>query len=73
MEGCLCLKRGLYSAYRLARVVMGGFYAASDLTKEYPLNAPVPAVNIRRATMADVINLFEKAFGGWEPWSHPTF
>jgi alcohol dehydrogenase len=51
---------------QMARIVMGGLYAARDLTKEYPLNALVPTANIRRATMADVINLFEKAFKGWE-------
>lgn len=51
---------------QMARIVMGGLYAARDLTKEYPLNALVPTANIRKATMAEVINLFEKAFVGWE-------
>ena len=50
----------------IARVVMGGLYAARDLTKEYPMNSLVPSVNIRKATMGDVIRLFEKAFQGWE-------
>jgi hypothetical protein len=45
---------------------MGGLYAARDLTKEYPMNSLVPSVNIRKATMGDVIRLFEKAFQGWE-------
>ncbi len=51
---------------QLARIVMGGLYAARDLTKEYPMSALVPSANIRKATMGDLIKLFEKAFEGWE-------
>lgn len=50
----------------MARIVMGGLYAARDFTKEYPMSALVPSANIRKGTMADVIKLFEKAFEGWE-------
>jgi len=51
---------------KVARIVMGGLYAARDLAKEYPMNAVVPSANIRKATMADIIRLFEKAFERWE-------
>ena len=30
------------------------------------LNAILPSVNIRKATMKDVIELYEKSFEGWE-------
>ena len=51
---------------QVARLVMGGLYAARDLAKEYPMHATVPSPNIRKATTADVIRLFERAFEGWE-------
>jgi alcohol dehydrogenase class IV len=50
----------------IARIATGGLYAARDLAKEYPMNAIVPSANIRMATMADIIRLFEKAFERWE-------
>ena len=50
----------------LAKMVMGGLYGGYDPSKEYPLNAIVPSTNIRKATVKDVIDLYEKAFEGWE-------
>ncbi len=51
---------------QMAKMIMGGMYGVYDPTKEYPLNAMVPSVNIRKATMKDVIDLYEKSFVGWE-------
>ncbi len=51
---------------QVARVVMGGLYAARDTTKEYPVTSVVPSANIRRTTMGDMIRLLERAFEGWE-------
>lgn len=52
---------------QMAKIVMGGFYTATgDLSKEYPMNGPGPSFNIRKATMADEIRLYEKTFEGWE-------
>jgi alcohol dehydrogenase class IV len=50
----------------LAKIVMGGPYGVFDPNMEYPMNAPVPTFNIRKATMDDLIRLYEKAFEGWE-------
>lgn len=51
---------------RLAKMAMGGLHDAGDPSKDYPMNTPVPSVNIRKATMGDMIRLYEKAFEGWE-------
>lgn len=50
----------------LAKIVMGGPYGIYDRGKKFPMNAPAPSFNLRKATMADVIRLYEKAFDGWE-------
>jgi alcohol dehydrogenase len=50
----------------LAKIVMGGPYGVFDPNMEYPMNAPVPTFNIRKATMDDLIRLYERAFEGWE-------
>lgn len=52
----------------MASMVMGGMggMEVHDPGKEYPVNAPVPSANIRKATMGDLIKLYEKAFEGWE-------
>jgi hypothetical protein len=50
----------------MTKMIMGGMYDAYDPSKEYPVNAIVPSANIRKATMKDVIELYEKAFEGWE-------
>ena len=51
---------------QMANMIMREFYGEKDLNKEYPLSTLVPSANIRRATMKDVIELFEKAFEGWD-------
>ena len=51
---------------QMAAMAMGGQYALYDPSREYAMNAPVPSANIRKATMGDLINLYEKAFEGWE-------
>ena len=51
---------------QMAAMLMEGMYAVYDPTKQFAINTPVPAFNIRKATMADVIRLYEKAFEGWE-------
>jgi len=50
----------------LAKIVMGGPYGIFNPNMEYPMNAPVPTFNIRKATMDDLIRLYERAFEGWE-------
>jgi hypothetical protein len=50
----------------LGKIVMGGPYGVFDPDMEYPMNAPVPTFNIRKAKMEDLIKLYEKAFEGWE-------
>jgi len=49
-----------------AKRVMAGLYGVYDPDKEYPMDAVVPSANIRKATMKDVIELYEKSFEGWE-------
>jgi alcohol dehydrogenase class IV len=49
----------------MAKVVTGGIFGRFDPEKEMTMDTPVPAVNIRKATMKDVIDLFEKCFQGW--------
>ena len=51
---------------QLAAMAMGGQYTLYDPSKQYPLNTPVPSANIRKATMGDMIKLYERAFEGWE-------
>lgn len=51
---------------QMTKMIMGGMYDTYDPSKEYPVNAIVPSANIRKATMKDVIELYEKAFEGWE-------
>ena len=51
---------------QMAAMAMGGQYSVYDPSKEYPLTAPVPSTNIRKATMGDLIRLYENAFEGWE-------
>ncbi len=51
---------------QMAKMIMGGLDGVYDPKKEYPLNAVLPSVNIRKATMKDVIELYEKSFEGWE-------
>ena len=50
----------------LASIVMGGPYGIYDRAKKFPMTAPVPSFNLRKATMADMIGLYEKAFDEWE-------
>ncbi len=51
---------------QMAKMLMGGMYDVYDPNKEYPMNAIVPSANIRKATMKELIELYEKAFEGWE-------
>jgi alcohol dehydrogenase len=51
---------------QMAKMIMGGLYGVYDPSKEYPLNTVVPSVNIRKATLKNVIELYEKSFEGWE-------
>ncbi len=51
---------------QMAKMVMGGLYGVYDPSKEYPLNASLPSVNIRKATMKNLIEIYEKSFEGWE-------
>jgi alcohol dehydrogenase len=51
---------------QMAKMIMGGLYGVYDPKKEYPLNAVLPSANIRKATMKNVIELYEKSFEGWE-------
>lgn len=46
--------------------LMGGLYGDYDPNKKYPPSALVASPNIRKATMAEVTEIFEKAFAGWE-------
>ncbi len=50
----------------IVKKMAGGLYAAYDPAKDYPMNAVVQGPNIRKATIKDVIEIFEKAFEGWE-------
>jgi len=51
---------------QMAAMAMGGQYSVYDPDKEYSMTALVPTANIRKATMGDLIRLYEKAFEGWE-------
>jgi alcohol dehydrogenase len=51
---------------QMAKMTMAGLYEEYDPGKEYLMNACVPSVNIRKATMNDAIDLYERAFEGWD-------
>ena len=51
---------------QMAKMIMGGLYGVYDPGKEYPLNAILPSANIRKATMKNVIELYEKSFEEWK-------
>jgi len=51
---------------QMAAMAMGGQYSVYDAAKTYSMTALVPGTNIRKATMGDLIELYEKAFEGWE-------
>jgi alcohol dehydrogenase class IV len=51
---------------QMAGMIMEGLYGKYDPTKEYPANAVIPSANIRKATMKDAMDLYERAFDGWE-------
>jgi alcohol dehydrogenase class IV len=51
---------------KMAQMIMCGLYGVCDPEKEYPLHAIVPSANIRKATVRDVIQLYERGFDGWE-------
>ncbi len=50
----------------MALIAMGGQYSLFDPGKEYSSGTPVPSANIRKATMGDLVKLYEKAFEGWD-------
>jgi hypothetical protein len=51
----------------MAKMVMGGLHGEYyDPHREYPMNAVIPSVNLRKATMKDLIELYERSFKGWE-------
>ena len=50
---------------QIVKMAMAGLYGVYDPDREYPMNAPLPSVNIRKATMKDAIDLLERAFEGW--------
>ena len=51
---------------QMAKMIMGGLYGVYDPSKDYPLNAILPSVNIRKVTMKNLIEVYEKSFEGWE-------
>lgn len=50
---------------RMAQMIMCGLYGVYDPDKQYPLNSIVPSANIRKATLADVMHLYERCFEEW--------
>lgn len=50
---------------QMANMIMGGLYGEHDLKKKYPMNAVIPSANIRKATIKDAIELYERSFEGW--------
>jgi alcohol dehydrogenase class IV len=50
---------------QIVKMMMGGLYGQYDPNREYPTDTIVPSANIRKSTMKDVIELYEKAFKGW--------
>ncbi len=58
---------GRESIPRMAKMLMGGLYGGEvDPAKDYPMQAVVPIPNIRKVTMKDVVELYEKAFTEWQ-------
>jgi alcohol dehydrogenase class IV len=51
---------------RMAVLAMGGQFSLHDPSKGYSAKTPVPSANIRKATMGDLVKLYEKALVGWE-------
>jgi alcohol dehydrogenase class IV len=51
---------------QMAAMAMGGQYSVYDASKKYSMTALVPSTNIRKATMSNLIELYEKAFDGWD-------
>ena len=51
---------------QMAAMLMTGPYAVQESGKQYPRSMQVPCPNIRKTTMGDLIDLYEKAFEGWE-------
>jgi alcohol dehydrogenase class IV len=49
-----------------AKRVVAGLYGVFDPDQEKEMNAPVPSANIRKATMKDAIDIYEKCFEGWD-------
>lgn len=50
----------------IAKRVMSGLYGVYDPEKDYPMDAIIPTANIRKATMKDAIELYERSFEGWD-------
>jgi alcohol dehydrogenase len=50
---------------QMAKIIAGGIYEKYDPNKEYSMDTNIPSANIRKATMKDTIELYEKAFKGW--------
>jgi alcohol dehydrogenase class IV len=56
---------------QMAKMLMAGLYGGEyDFNKEYPLNTVIPISNIRKTTLKNVIELYERAFEGWEMEPH---
>lgn len=51
---------------QMAKMIMGGIHGEYDPNKEYSMNIILPSVNIRKATMKDIIGIYERSFEGWE-------
>jgi len=51
---------------QMAVLAMGGQFSLHDSGKQYSAETPVPSANIRKATMGNVMRLYEKALEGWE-------
>ena len=49
----------------MARMMMAGIYGQFERKTDYAMNSIVPSANIRKATIKDVMRLYEKAFKGW--------
>ena len=46
----------------MARVVAGGVYDEYDPARQFTMDSPVPSVNIRKATLKEIIDLYEECF-----------
>jgi alcohol dehydrogenase class IV len=52
---------------QMTKMIMGGLYGGDyDSSKELAMNAVVPIPNIRKTTVKEVFELYERAFEGWE-------